>query len=740
MGDKKDFRENKLFDLASRFVNETNQNIFITGKAGTGKTTFLRHIRNITSKKVAVAAPTGVAAINAGGVTLHSLFWLPFGAYAEHHQMRWDDRDNFIYNKSRLFNTIRLTRQRRRILQELELLIIDEISMVRADTLDAIDAILKSVRRDQRPFGGLQLVMIGDLLQLPPVVKENEWSILCNYYQTPYFFSAQVLKQYPLVNIEFDTIYRQSDESFINILNNVRRNNIGEKDLEILNSYYDPSFTPQEQENYITLTSHNRIADKINYDALAKLSGPVQKLNAGISKDFPESLYPAEVSLQLKVGAQVMFIKNDSGEDRRYYNGKIGYVKEIGSSKNRITVGFPNGENDVEVKQEVWENTRYKYDEALDKVVSETIGTFSQFPLRLAWAITIHKSQGLTFDKAVIDAGTSFASGQVYVALSRLTGLSGLKLKSLIKAHSIHTDQRVVDYLDRVSSYNELEKELGLAQKKHLQEVIIQIFRWEHIVSESESFQLEMAGLKIPSKGEAISFWEGLCHEIRKINDVSNKFLTQLYTILRNNEEPDYGVLHNRVSAAVDWFMPRIETRLLYNTLEHIYSYEVKKNTKKYVDKVTLLHREFEKMKRALENGLRITEALKRGESEVVSLDLGAATDVDQKNSDIPVPSPQEEKLDSKSISLRMFQEGRSIEDIASEREMAYDTIFSHLLNFVGNEIQVESLIDKEKLCQVLEVIQNNPKKKMSELKTFLGEDIEYRDIRLGLKLANNNS
>lgn len=398
-------RENTSFMQAVAFVNQTNQHVFLTGKAGTGKTTFLKYIRDHSYKKMAITAPTGVAAMNAGGTTLHSLFWLPFGTFIEDHELKWDEQDGHIYNKSRLFSTIKLTKQRRTILQELELLVIDEVSMVRADTLDAINVILQSVRRDMRPFGGLQLLFIGDLYQLPPVVRDHEWQVLRNHYSSVFFFNAKVLRDNPPILLELDKIYRQQDEGFISILNAIRNNNCDSEMLKELNTYYKPDFEPKEGEQFITLTSHNRNADDINGKALANLSGKMLNLKAVVKDDFSQGSYPAEEILSLKIGAQVMFIRNDTGEDRKYYNGKIGTVKDINLQAGTVVVKFPDGSEDVTAKRETWENIKYNYDKGQDQIKEEVLGTFSQFPLRLAWAITIHKSQGLTFDKAIIDAG-----------------------------------------------------------------------------------------------------------------------------------------------------------------------------------------------------------------------------------------------------------------------------------------------------------------------------------------------
>ncbi|NQD72802.1 AAA family ATPase, partial [Sphingobacterium shayense] len=332
--------QNEAFMQAVAFVNQTNQHLFLTGKAGTGKTTFLKYIRDNSYKKMAITAPTGVAAMNAGGTTLHALFWLPFGVFIEDYPLKWDEQDNHIYNKSRLFSTIKLTKQRRAILQELELLVIDEVSMVRADTLDAIDIILKSVRRDMRPFGGVQMLFIGDLYQLPPVVRDHEWHVLRDHYSSPFFFNSKVLRESPPVLLELNKIYRQNDGKFIALLNNIRNNQCTPEDLEKLNSHYRHDFVPKEGEQYITLSSHNKLADTINQEQLHQLAGKLHNVKAVVQDEFQQSSFPADETLPLKIGAQVMFIKNDTGDDRKFFNGKIGIIKELNLDRDQIVVGF----------------------------------------------------------------------------------------------------------------------------------------------------------------------------------------------------------------------------------------------------------------------------------------------------------------------------------------------------------------------------------------------------------------
>ena len=721
---------NTSFLQALAFVNQTNQPLFLTGKAGTGKTTFLKYIRNNCYKKMAVTAPTGVAAMNAGGTTLHALFWLPFGTFIEDYPIQWNQEDSHIYNKSRLFSTIKLTRQRRALLQELELLVIDEVSMVRADTLDAIDVILKSVRRDARPFGGLQVLFIGDLYQLPPVVRNHEWNVLRDHYTSPFFFDAKVLRDNPPIMMELQKIYRQKDNVFIDLLNNIRNNQCTADNLEQLNGHFVPDFSPKEDEQYITLTSHNRLADQINQEELQKLPGKLYNLKAIVKDDFQQGAYPTEELLTLKEGAQVMFIKNDSGEDRKFFNGKIGMVKEMNLDKQQVLVGFNDGSEDVTVKRETWENIKYSYDKGEDKIDEEVMGTFSQYPLRLAWAITIHKSQGLTFDRAMIDAGTSFAAGQVYVALSRLRGLDGLVLRSKISPYAIRTDHQVVDYMRRIPDTEQLDEVLQHCQRQYLGQILLNSFRWNNLVAEAENQKTELEGRNIDQKEAAQAFFETLVDELKKQEKVGNKFVTQLYQMLSDKENVDYKAIYERTKAAVNWFLPTMETADIQPMQTHIEAWQVKKRTKKYVSELKSLLLDVRRKYEQLKHSLTIAEALS-GDVTKISVDLlkqDRVKEVIEKEKEKDTPS------DTKTISLQMYQDGLTIDQIAEKRGMVVGTIYGHLINFIGDDVDVYDLIDEQKLDKVLEVLRSNPGKSSSEIKMMLGDDFGYPDIRVGQK------
>lgn len=723
---------NVVFKQAAAFINQTNQNIFLTGKAGTGKTTFLKYIREHCYKKMAVTAPTGVAAMNAGGTTLHALFWLPFGTYIEDYPLRWDETDTYIYNKSRLFSTIKLTKQRRAILQELELLVIDEVSMVRADTLDAIDAILKSVRRDMRPFGGLQVLFIGDLYQLPPVVRDQEWQVLRQHYSSPFFFDAKVLQSNALVKLELQHVYRQKDEEFIAILNNIRNNQCSAEDLSRLNQHHVPDFVPPENESYIVLTSHNRIADQINHEELQKLSGKMHNLKAIVKDDFQTSSFPTEETLSLKVGAQVMFIKNDAGEDRKYFNGKIGNVKEINTDKHQILVGFDDGSEDVVVRRETWENIKYNYDKGEDKIDEEVMGTFSQYPLRLAWAITIHKSQGLTFDRAIIDAATSFAAGQVYVALSRLTSLDGLVLRSALPAYAIRTDTQVVTFMSQVTDQEETAAILKQCQRGFLGQILLQSFRWSGLTEAVEEMREGLQKRNIDNKPGVEEFFAQLSAQLKQQEVVAHKFIGQLYQMMADQTSVDYNKICDRAESAVNWFLPRVENELIKATEEHIEAWKVRKRTKKYIQELRSLLLDFKRKNEALKHCLVIAHALTKDEGlDDLVLQIERVKDHEV----VKEQDSAEENKDTKQISLEMYMDGMDITAIAAQRGMVEGTIYGHLIHYVGTEIDAEDLISADKLEHLLQVLRQHGGKSSSEIKVLLGEAYSYPDIKLGQKV-----
>ena len=456
--------ENPELKLAYDFVRDTGKHIFLTGKAGTGKTTFLQNLKGKTAKRMIVTAPTGVAAINAGGVTLHSFFQLPFGPFIPGSQ-------SYDNSRQRMF---RFSREKKQIIKNLDLLVIDEISMVRSDLLDSVDAVLRRHRRNELPFGGVQLLMIGDLHQLPPVAKQAEWSLLQQYYPSVYFFSSHALARSEMVTVELKKIYRQSDPRFIELLNRVRESQMNARAIRELNKRHIENYSPENDQGCITLTTHNHLADGINKARLAALPGKEYRFAPEVSGVFPEQAHPIPGTLALKIGAQVMFLRNDTAGEKRYFNGKIGRIKSIDGDEIRVTC--PDRPEDIVVEPADWENITYSINKENHEIEEDVIGKFTQYPLKLAWAITIHKSQGLTFDRAVIDAKSAFANGQVYVALSRCRTLEGMVLSSPIPARSIAADEAVCSFVEAARRHPVSKEQLRTAKITYQQKLLLGCF------------------------------------------------------------------------------------------------------------------------------------------------------------------------------------------------------------------------------------------------------------------------
>ncbi len=550
---------NTTFNIAVDLVNQSSRNIFLTGKAGTGKTTFLKYIKETCPKQMAIVAPTGVAAINAGGVTIHSFFQLPFSPFVP--GSSGFGKNDEVADTHSLLSRLRLTGEKKIVIQELELLIIDEISMVRCDTLDAIDTVMRHIRQRRfERFGGVQVLFIGDMFQLPPVVPEQEWRILSEFYNSPYFFDSKVIQEEPPVYIEFTKIYRQSEEKFINLLNQVRNNEMDEQGMEILDSRFQPGFRRCKDDGYIILTTHNRKADATNTEELQKLTERTYSFNAKIEGDFSEKAYPAEQQLLLKIGAQVMFIKNDLEKVRRYFNGKIGKVSRI--EEDKIFVYCKDEEDEIEVKKETWENIRYSVNKNTRQLEEEVLGSFTQYPLRLAWAITIHKSQGLTFEKAIIDAGEAFAPGQVYVALSRCTSLGGVVLQSKVRSSSLHSDNRIVAFSQSRSSSSHLQNELGAAKRNYQLTILVSIFDFGPVLENTGSLNGYLNEHGSSFNTETQSWSLQLQERIDNIQGVSSRFQIQLRNLFL--QEAGDELVQGRIKAAAVFFKTKLEEIIAY--------------------------------------------------------------------------------------------------------------------------------------------------------------------------------
>jgi len=535
--------------MASEFVQHTNRNVFLTGKAGTGKTTFLHQLREITPKRIVVVAPTGVAAMNAGGVTIHSFFQLGFAPAipGSRKPASSDGNRNTYQGKFR--------KEKIKLIKCIDLLVIDEISMVRADVLDAMDEVLRQYRNHYKPFGGVQMLMIGDLHQLSPVVRENDWEILRPYYKSLYFFDSHALQKSNPVTIELKEIFRQSDAAFIGLLNKVRENAPDLQTINTLNKRYIQGFSPPDEEGYITLTTHNHQAAMMNREKLDDLKGSPFKYQASVTGEFPPHDFPTESALELKLHAQVMFVKNDPLPDKQYFNGKIGKISRL--EEDMVYVKCPGDDFEITVEQLTWENKRYSLNDTTKEITEEVAGTFSQLPLKLAWAITIHKSQGLTFDKVIIDAQHAFASGQVYVALSRCRSFEGIVLNSPISQAGIITDKLVMKYTRDVQENEPDQNALRESRFAFQVDLICELFDFRTIRYRTDRL------LKLLTDHRA-SIDAGLLPNLSRISEqfekeviqVSGKFITQLRALEDSGQLPEENpALQARMNLASDYFL-----------------------------------------------------------------------------------------------------------------------------------------------------------------------------------------
>jgi len=554
------FEHNHGLKLAHDFITFTGKNVFLTGKAGTGKTTFLHHLKKNALKRMIVVAPTGVAAINAGGVTIHSFFQLPFGPIIPNivqadNPLTYGRKDNNSSQKK--FN-----REKISIIKSLDLLVIDEISMVRADLLDAVDEALRRYRNRNLPFGGVQLLMIGDLQQLSPIVKEEEWSLLKDYYDTWFFFGSRALQKTDYVSIELKHVYRQSDEKFIALLNKVRDKKLDHADLVELNKRYIPDFQPKEEEGYIILTTHNKQAQEINELKLGQLKGALKRFEAEVTGDYPEYNYPTDYELSLKNGAQVMFVKNDMNREKRYFNGKIGRIVRFG--EGLIYVICPGDLQEIAVEPVEWQNHKYTIHEETKEIEEQIIGTFTQFPLKLAWAITIHKSQGLTFEKAIIKANFAFAFGQVYVALSRCRSLEGMVLAAPVGIHNIKENYTVAGFVEKVEKEEPGEQQLESSKEDYQKAKLEELFTFNTFVGAFRKIIREIDQnsdtLHHPKLEEVVKMELAFKTDIL---DVSEKFrnqvkgLLQQETLVESNE-----LLQDRIKKASRYFQEKIRDEI----------------------------------------------------------------------------------------------------------------------------------------------------------------------------------
>ncbi|NQU52649.1 MAG: helix-turn-helix domain-containing protein [Bacteroidetes bacterium] len=805
---------NKQLDLAFNFVQYTGQNIFLTGKAGTGKTTFLKTLKEKSPKRMIVVAPTGVAAINAGGVTIHSFFQLSFGPQVG------------LENASAQQN--RYNKEKINIIRSLDLLVIDEISMVRADLLDAIDRVMRRFKNRNKPFGGAQVLMIGDLQQLSPVVKNEEWNLLKREYDTVYFFSSKALRETSYVSIELTHVFRQQDEHFINLLNKVRDNKLDEQALAALNQRHIPDFKPETNEGYITLCTHNIQAQRINDAKLRLLKSNTKTFTASTDGKFPEYSYPTEFELKLKVGAQVMFVKNDPEQDKRFYNGKIGKITSMDDEV--IRVQCPDDLEEIEVTPLLWENIKYSVDANTTEITESVEGSFSQIPLKLAWAITIHKSQGLTFERAIIDAQASFAHGQVYVALSRCKTLEGMVLSTPIANRSIVKDNTVSGFIQNVEQNQPGENELNDAKLAYQKDLLLDVFRFENVkilvntinkiirensgsvpevvadhlvkiktsvysnlVDVSEKFQNQVAQLLFVQPDV-----EQNSQLLERISKAANYFAEKVKAILvddfskadldvdnrtvkkqlkntstRLSDEAELklasfeickagfkvkNLLDARAKAVIetsksagkkpkakDILSPdSIPHPLLYNTLR---SFRYEKSSelgipaymvfsqKALVEMVNYLPVESATLE--LINGLG-SKKIEQFGADIIQIIQLYCDENEVERMEIPLKQATKKekkpKEDTKKVSFELFQSGKTVAEVATERGLSPTTIESHLSHYVGlGELDVNLFLDKEKLQKITQYFKSTDNKSFGEAKAKLGDEVSYSELRMGL-------
>jgi len=657
---------NPELELAWNFVEKTDKNIFLTGKAGTGKTTFLHKIRNESFKRLVVVAPTGVAAINAKGVTIHSFFQMSFGPIlppeAEDTLSLQNKFGNSKYQKK--FN-----RKKIDIIRSLDLLIIDEVSMVRADLLDGIDQVLRRYKDKTKVFGGVQLLMIGDLQQLAPVVKHDEWRILQPYYDTAFFFSSRAFQESQAVGIELKHIYRQSNRHFIGILNEIRNNNLSQASMDALNQRFDPDFRPKPNDGYITLTTHNDRANKMNEEELINIKRTSRYFNAEIDGEFPEFSYPTHKNLELKVGAQVMFIKNDSSPEKRYFNGKIGQVVQI--DKNEVVVRCPGDKFDITTIRETWDNLKYSINEKTKEISESVKGSFSQIPLRLAWAITIHKSQGLTFERAIIDAAASFAHGQTYVALSRCKTLEGIILKSKINRQGIIQDNRVISFSKNVEENLPNQQNLHQAQNNyqlHLMEELFSFKQLPYLVNRCQKVVYQSGNtlkgninepLKIIKEKGAIALVK-----------VGIGFKNQLAQMNIGPTEPENNIeIQERIKKAAAYFIQQTEEYLLKPFSEIVYTTDNKTIEKDFKEPL-------KKIGELINSKLFCLKGMKEGFNTIKYLELRAKSVLqDAQTSKASKPSKTNIEI---SKHPQLFNELRQLRHVlAQEEDVAHYQIFT---------------------------------------------------------------
>ena len=737
-----------------RFINQTHRSVFLTGKAGTGKTTLLREIIQTTHKNTVVVAPTGIAALNAGGVTIHSMFQLPFGGFIPDNSSPQFSENTKFETKATLRRHFKMSGLKKSVIRNMELLIIDEVSMLRADLLDAMDYMMQTIRKKNIAFGGVQVLYIGDLLQLPPVIRDEEWRTLKTYYKGKFFFHSHVVQQNPPLYIELSKIFRQTDDTFISVLNNLRNNEISQQDIQTLNQYVKPDFDLKTNKGFITLTTHNNKADTMNAQALEDLDGKLATYKPEITGDFPEKIFPVEEQLQLKVGAQIMFVKNDLSFDKHYFNGKMGVIKSLSSQE--ILVHFPEENKTIEVEKYEWQNIRYKVDETTKEIEEEVLGSFVHYPIKLAWAITVHKSQGLTFDKAALDVSQVFLPGQAYVALSRLRSLEGLILLSPLRMNGISNDQDVMDYSLNKASDSFLENALHFETKNFIHNYLIHTFDWSDLAQEWRNHKFSYNEKSEISEKSKHAVWARKQTEaIELLLDPSKKFISQLNKLFYP-ETVDLNHVAERIQAAFSYFFKPMDD-LVFEILWKLQEVKRIKKVKAFYEELIVLEELQTKAVLRLMKAKLLIETVVAGEtiskekltSSEIKKYISRKTEAiqnqfkelnitlidDEKDVERYTSKKSKTAAPKKSTVQQTYElwvEKKSIADIATIRVLTKQTIYAHFVQLIQTKaVSISEVLPEDKIQTLAAAFNGYKEESLNALMEKNSEKFTWNEARM---------